>query len=38
MPAAILPQDHSPPEIPAQLVQLFSNWHRLIQIRQEIPN
>ncbi len=36
VPAAILPQDDSPPEIAGQLGQLFSQRHRLVEVCQEV--
>ncbi len=34
--AAILFQDHSPPQIAGQLGQLFRQGHRLVEVRQEV--
>lgn len=34
--AAVLAQDHSPPEIAGQLRELFRQRHRLVEIRQEV--
>ncbi len=34
--AAILFQDHSPPQIASQFGQLFRQGHRLVEVRQEV--
>ena len=38
MPAAVLPQYHPLPEVPHQLPQLLPCRHRLVHVRQEIPD
>ncbi len=34
--AAILAQDHSPPEVAGQFGEFFREWHRLVEIGQKV--
>ena len=36
MAAAILAQDHAPPEVAYQLAQLLGPWHGLVEVGQEV--
>jgi hypothetical protein len=36
MAAAVLAQHHTTPEVARELVQFFGQWHRLIEVGQEV--